>query len=374
MNLLENFEGIMKSWEEQILEFERVGDISRDFWKKLGNEKFLGVIVKKEYNGLNESLERFADFVKVVSKYSPSLGLAFDIHAGLCAYIIQEYGSENQKKLLFDLSTGNKIFAFAMTEENAGSDIGGIQTTYEKKGGGYILNGKKIFISNAHNADYFITLARSLDKKDLSVFIVDSKQTRVSDKYDMMGMNALYVADVVFDNVDIIDNSLIGKEGEGARIALSGLDIARIGVAAQAVGIAESSFDYAMKYAINRKQFGQSIADIKPVSFYLAEMYSLISIAKMVYAKAANTTDNKERSINSSIAKWFCTEKSKEIVDKAMQVVGGRAYLNNNPLERYMRDIKITEIYEGTNEIQKLIIYNNLKKAYQKYLFPEDGK
>jgi len=373
MNSLENFEAIMESWDKQLLDFEKAGDISRDLWKKLGDEKFLGVIVKKEYNGLNESLEVFADFVKVISKYSPSFGLAFDIHAGLCAYIIQEYGSENQKELLFDLSTGNKIFAFAMTEENAGSDIGGIQTTYEKNGK-YILNGKKIFISNAHNADYFITVARSLDKKDLSVFIVDSKKTRVSDRYHMMGMNALYVADVVFDHVEVSNNFLIGKEGDGAKIALSGLDIARIGVAAQAVGIAEASFDYAMKYSLNRKQFGQAIADIKPVSFYLAEMYSLISVSKMAYAKAANTIDNKERSINSSIAKWFCTEKSKEIVDKAMQIVGGRAYLSNNPLERYMRDIKITEIYEGTNEIQKLVIYNNLKKAYQKYLSLEGGK
>ncbi|MGC8581465.1 MAG: acyl-CoA dehydrogenase family protein [Thermoplasmata archaeon] len=371
-DLLENFESVLKSQDKRLLGFEKEGDISRDLWKKLGEQRFPGVIVKKEYNGLNESLERFADFVKVISKYSPSLGLAFGIHAGLCAYIIQEYGSEEQKGLLPDLSMGNKIFAFAMTEENAGSDINGIQTTYEKKEGGYTISGKKIFISNAHNADYFITIARSSDKKDLSAFIVDSKKTVVSDRYSMMGMDALYVADVVFDQVD--NNSLIGNEGEGARIALSGLDIARIGVAAQAVGIAESSFDYAMRYSLSRKQFGQSIADIKPISFYLSEMYSLIYIARMVYARAANTADSKERTVNSSIAKWFCTEKSKEVVDKAMQVVGGRAYLNNSPLERYMRDIKITEIYEGTNEIQKLVVYNNLRKAYQKYLFPEGGK
>ncbi len=365
---------ILNQYEEFVKEYispftkkmEDTEQIDKDYWYRLGEHRYLGPIIDKKYGGLGGSVALFAEMTRILSKQSGSFGLAYDIHAGLASYMISKYGSEKQKEaILPEMASGKKVVSFAMSEEQAGSDISGIKTEAYNDGNLYHIYGKKIFTSNAINADLFLTVAKVKGTENsMTLFIIenDPKTVKIVERMNMIGLKALFVGTEEFKDVVLKNGSIIGNIGDGTKIALSALDIARIGVAAQAVGIGEAAFEYAYKYAKERRQFNNTISEIRTISDYFAEMYTNLHTARITYLDAAKKIETNEKTISASVAKIYCTEKCKKVVDTAMQIVGGRSYLLNNSLQRYMRDIKITEIYEGTNEIQKYIIFNQLKK------------
>ena len=346
-------------------------DENREFpieaYKKLGEMGIIGLPYPEEYGGTNGGYLPYVLAVEEISKIHASLGIGYSVNTSLCAGAIYNNASEElKKKYLPDLLSGKKIGAFNLTEPEAGSDAGNGSTTAVKEGDHYIINGLKCFSTNAPLADTFVVFAitdKSKGNRGMSAFIVEKDFPGVSigKIENKSGINAAQVSEVIYDNCKVPAENLIGEEGKGLGIGLSTLDGGRIGVAAQALGIAEGAFEIARDYMKQRVQFGKPIYKNQYLRFKMAELALEIEQAKyMVYKAALDKDAGRPYSVSAAKAKLACSDAAMHVTVEAVQMLGGNGYMRDYHVERMMRDAKITQIYEGTNEIQKMIISGSI--------------
>lgn len=331
--------------------------------EKMQKYGMMGIQFPKKYGGAGGDNSSYIMLVEEVSKACGTTGVVLSAHASLCAAPIYEFGTEEQKqKYLIPLASGKKLGAFGLTEPNAGTDAAGQQTKAVLNGDHYILNGSKIFITNASYADTFIVMAmtdKSVGTKGISAFIVekDFEGFSIGKKELKLGIRGSATCELIFDNVKVPKENLLGKEGKGFSIAMKTLDGGRIGIAAQALGIAQGAIDETVKYVKERKQFGKSISKFQNTQFMLADMQMNADAARLLVYKAAFNKDNGlPYSYEAAMAKLFASEAAMKITTQAVQLHGGYGYTREYPVERMMRDAKITEIYEGTSEVQRMVI------------------
>ena len=331
--------------------------------KKMAKSGFMGIPIPKEYGGQGCDILTYIMCVEELAKVCGTTSVIVSAHTSLCADPILTYGTEEQKKkYLPKLASGEYIGAFGLTEPGAGTDAAGQQTTAVLDGDNYILNGSKIFITNGGVADTFIVFAmtdKSQGTRGISAFIVekDFPGFSIGKKEDKLGIRASSTTELIFEDCVIPKENLVGKEGKGFGIAMKTLDGGRIGIAAQALGIAEGAYEEAVKYMKERKQFGRPLSAFQGLQWMIAEMETKIEAAKLLVYKAAWLKQNKlPYSVDAAKAKLFAAEVAMDVTTKAVQLHGGYGYTKEYPVERMMRDAKITEIYEGTSEVQKMVI------------------
>lgn len=334
---------------------------------KLGQLGFMGIPYAQEYGGAGLDNISYAIAVEELSRVDGGTGVILSAHVSLGSYPIYAFGTEEQKaKYLVPLAKGEKIGAFGLTEVNAGSDASGTETTAVLSGDHYLLNGKKIFITNAPKADTYVIFAvttPNMGNHGISAFIVekDWEGFTFGVHYDKMGIRSSSTAELVFKNVKVPKENLLGKEGEGFKIAMNTLDGGRIGIAAQALGIAQGAYENALEYAKERVQFGKPIAAQQIVAFKLADMATKLRAARMlIYSAAALKDAHEPYGLESAMAKQYASDVCLEIVNDALQIHGGNGYIKGMDVERAYRDAKICTIYEGTNEIQRVVIAANI--------------
>jgi len=330
-----------------------------------------GVIFPEEYGGAGADYLSYAIVVEELSRVCASTGVTLSAHVSLGANPIYKFGTEKQKQqFLVPLAEGSKLGAFGLTETSAGSDAGGTRTTAVLDGDEWILNGSKIFITNGGEAEIYVIFART-DKKaekhhGISAFIVEKGTAGFTfgKKEQKMGIRSSPTMELVFDNCRIPGENLLGELGKGFKVAMQTLDGGRIGIASQALGIAQGAFEAAVNYARERKQFDTPIASFQGVQFILADMATQIAAARLVvYQAAYKASAGQPFSMESAMAKLIASETAMAVTTKAVQVFGGYGYTREYPVERMMRDAKITEIYEGTSEVQRLVIGTNLTRG-----------
>ena len=335
--------------------------------EKMAKLGLLGAIIPTEFGGAGLDTISYTTIIEEISRKCASTGVITSVHNSLVSWPIMHFGADEQKKKYLPLlATGEKIGAFAGTEPNAGSDLGAMQTTATLKGDKYLINGDKCFITSGGKAGVIIVFAvtdKSAASKGISAFIVENtmKGFKVGSIYDKMGINANHVAELIFDNMEVPKDNLLGKEGDGFKIALMALDGGRIGIAAQAVGIAQAALDESIEYAKQREQFGRPIAKFQAIQWMIADIATRIEAARFLTFNAAYTKDKGGRfSKEAAMAKLFASETAMDTVIKAVQIHGGYGYTKEYTVERLFRDAKITEIYEGTSEVQRLVIAGSL--------------
>ena len=336
---------------------------------QLGETGLLGIPVAEEYGGAGADNMSYVLAVEEVSKACASTGVTISAHTSLCCWPIEAFGTEEQKqKYLPDLASGEKLGAFGLTEPGAGSDAAGQRTVAEDKGDHYLLNGSKIFITNGEVADVYVVFAmtnKELGNKGISAFIVEKGTPGFTFgvKEKKMGIRGSSTYELIFTDCRIPKENLLGKQGKGFNIAMHTLDGGRIGIAAQALGIAEGALDRTIAYVKERKQFGRTIGQFQNTQFQLADMPTKVEAAKMMVYKAAMAkATQKVYSVEAAQAKLYAAEVAMEVTTKAVQLHGGYGYIREYDVERMMRDAKITEIYEGTSEVQRMVISGNLLK------------
>lgn len=330
---------------------------------KMGEIGMMGIPIPEEYGGVGMGNVEYVMAVEEVSKACGSTGVTISAHTSLCSWPILAFGTEEQKhKYLSGLAAGEKLGAFGLTEPNAGTDAAMQRTTAQDKGDHYLLNGSKIFITNGSYADVYVVFAmtdKSKGNKGISAFILEKGMEgfHFGSKEKKMGIRGSATYELVFENVKVPKENLLGEEGKGFKIAMATLDGGRIGIAAQALGIAQGAIDEAVKYTKERVQFGRSIASFQNTQFTLADMQTRVDAARMlVYRAAWMKDDGQPYSSAAAMAKLFASETARDVTCKAVQLFGGYGYTRDYPVERMMRDAKITEIYEGTSEVQKMVI------------------
>jgi len=337
---------------------------------KLGELGLAGMIIPEQFGGAGADYISYAIAVEELSRVCASTGVTLSAHLSLCANPIYNFGSDQQKQTyLVPLAEGAKLGAFALTEPNAGSDAGGTKTTAVLDGDEWLINGSKIFTTNGGDADTYIVFART-DKEaekhhGISAFIIEKGTPGFSfgKKEKKMGIRSSPTLESVFENCRIAKENLLGEEGQGFRIAMKTFDGGRIGIAAQALGIAQGALDAAVAYAKERKQFATPIAAFQGVQFQLADMATQVEAARLVVYNAAYLASQRlSYSKESAMVKLFASETAMKVTTQAVQIHGGYGYTRDYPVERMMRDAKITEIYEGTSEIQRMVIGSLLVK------------
>ncbi len=334
---------------------------------KLADLGMMGIPYGKEYGGAGLDVISYAIAVEELSRVDGGTGVILSAHTSLGAYPIAAYGTEEQKqKYLVPLATGEKLGAFGLTEENAGSDAGGTETTAVLDGDYYILNGEKIFITNGGEADIYVIFAvttPNIGTRGISAFIVEKgwEGFTFGKHYDKMGIRSSATAELIFNDVKVPKENLLGKEGEGFKIAMGTLDGGRIGIAAQALGIAQGAYENALAYSKERVQFGKPICQQQIIAFKLADMATKLRAARFLVYSAAELKENHESySMEAAMAKQYASDICLEVVNDALQIFGGSGYLKGMEVERAYRDAKICTIYEGTNEIQRLVISSHI--------------
>ena len=331
---------------------------------RLGELGLTGIVFPEEYGGAGADYISYAIAVEELSRVCASTGVTLSAHLSLCANPIYLFGNEAQKQqFLVPLAKGEKMGAFGLTEPSAGSDAGGTKTTAVREGNEWILNGTKIFITNGGEAETYVVFART-DKNaqkhyGISAFIVEKGTPGFSfgKKEQKLGIRSSPTLELIFENCSIPAANLLGDEGQGFKIAMKTLDGGRIGIASQALGIAQGALDAAINYAKERKQFDSPIGKFQGVQFQLADMATQTEAARLLVYKAAYKASNGlSYSQASAMAKLMASETAMKVTTQAVQILGGYGYTRDFPVERMMRDAKITEIYEGTSEIQRLVI------------------
>ena len=349
--------------------------------KKMQKYGFMGIPIEKEYGGQGCDPLTYVMCVEELSKVCATTGVVVSAHTSLCADPIQTYGTPEQKeKYLVPLAKGEKLGAFGLTEPGAGTDAQGVQTkaVLDEEAGEWVLNGSKCFITNGEVADIYIVIAytdvvedkRGRKVKKFSAFIVEKGTPGFSfgTKEKKMGIRGSSTYELIFEDCRIPKENLLGQRGKGFPIAMHTLDGGRIGIAAQALGIAEGALERTIEYTKERKQFGRSIAAQQNTQFQLADMATKVEAAKMLVYKAAEKkaqyqADHKTSySVEAAMAKLYAAEVAMEVTTKAVQLHGGYGYIREYDVERMMRDAKITEIYEGTSEVQRMVISGSLLK------------
>lgn len=331
--------------------------------KKMARYGMLGIPIPKEYGGQGADVLTYIMAVEEMAKVCGTTAVIMSAHTSLCATPILENGTEEQKqKYLVPLAKGEKLGAFGLTEPGAGTDASMQQTKAVLEGDHYVLNGSKIFITNAEAADIFIVMAmtdKSKGTKGISAFIVEKgfPGFSVGPHEKKMGIRGSSTCELIFENCIVPKENMLGKEGKGFALAMKTLDGGRIGIGAQALGLAEGAIDEAVKYTKERKQFGRKISQFQNTQFQLADMFAKTEAAKYLVYKAAWKKDKKlPYSVDAATAKLFAAETAMAVTTKAVQLFGGYGYTRDYPVERMMRDAKITEIYEGTSEVQRMVI------------------
>ncbi|QAT61638.1 acyl-CoA dehydrogenase [Acidilutibacter cellobiosedens] len=346
---------------------DKENEFPTEIVRKMGEMGLMGVPYPKEYGGLDLDMISYAIAVEEISRIDGGTGVILSAHVSLGSWPIFAYGTEEQKqKYLIPLAKGEKLGAFGLTEPNAGSDPGGMETTAVLDGDYYILNGGKIFITNADKADIYIIFAVTIPDigtHGISAFIVEKgwEGFTFGDHYDKMGIRSSSTAELIFNNVKVPKENLLGKEGDGFKIAMSTLDGGRIGIASQALGIAQGAYESALEYSKERIQFGMPICYQQIISFKLADMATKLRASRLMVYSAADLKENHESySMESAMAKQYVSDNCLEIVNDALQIFGGNGYLKGMEVERAYRDAKICTIYEGTNEIQRIVIASHI--------------
>lgn len=346
---------------------DKENEFPTEIVRKMGEMGLMGVPYPKEYGGLDLDMISYAIAVEEISRIDGGTGVILSAHVSLGSWPIFAYGTEEQKqKYLIPLAKGEKLGAFGLTEPNAGSDPGGMETTAVLDGDYYILNGGKIFITNADKADIYIIFAVTIPDigtHGISAFIVEKgwEGFTFGDHYDKMGIRSSSTAELIFNNVKVPKENLLGKEGDGFKIAMSTLDGGRIGIASQALGIAQGAYESALEYSKERIQFGMPICHQQIISFKLADMATKLRASRLMVYSAADLKENHESySMESAMAKQYVSDNCLEIVNDALQIFGGNGYLKGMEVERAYRDAKICTIYEGTNEIQRIVIASHI--------------
>ena len=335
--------------------------------KKMGELGYMGLPYPKEYGGAGLDVLSYAIAVEELSRVDGGTGVILSAHVSLGSWPIFAFGTEEQKqKYLVPLAKGEKIGAFGLTEPSAGSDAGGTETTAIDKGDYYLLNGGKIFITNAPKADTYVVFAVTtpdIGTRGISAFIVEKgwEGFTFGDHYDKMGIRSSSTAELIFNDVKVPKENLLGKEGQGFKIAMATLDGGRIGIASQALGIAQGAYEAAVDYAKERVQFGKPIGFQQAISFKIADMATKLRCARMLVYSAAELKEAHEPyATEAAMAKMYASDIALEVTNDALQIFGGTGFLKGMDVERMYRDAKITTIYEGTNEIQRVVISSNI--------------
>lgn len=343
--------------------------------RKLGELGFMGIMVSNKWEGSELDTLSYVLAQEEFCKVDASIGIIFSVHNSLVNWIIEHYGSEEQKeKYLKPLARGEKLGAFCLSEPEAGSDASKQHTTAVKTDNGWLLNGIKNWISSGTNADLFIVFAHSkpeLGYKGINCYIVErgTPGFQPLKKEDKMGMRSSDTCSIGLTNVEISNDNLIGNEGDGFKIAMSSLNGGRIGIAAQAVGIAQGAFELALKYANERYAFGKPIIEHQAIQFKLAEMSTMINAARLLVWNAAYLKDMHQNYIRAAAeAKLLASKVAVDVTREAIQIHGGYGYVREYQVERMYRDAKVTEIYEGTSEILHIVISRELIKTMDKIL------
>lgn len=351
-------------------EMDETEVFNMDLLAKMQKYGLMGIPYSKEYGGVGGDYLGYALCMEEISKVDASTGITISVHTSLACSCIDSFGTEEQKqKFLRPLVDGSKVGCFGLTEPNAGSDAAGQQTkaVYDEAADEYIINGGKIFTTNSGFADTFIVFAmtdKSLGTKGISAFVIerDMPGVTVGENIRRMGIRAASNCEVSYENVRVPAANRLGKEGQGFKIAMKALDGGRIGIAAQSVGIAQGALNEAVKYVKERKQFGRSISKFQTTQFKAADMQTKIDAARLLTWRAAKAKDDGENyGPYAAMAKLFASDVANQVCREAVQLMGGYGYCREYPVERALRDAKITEIYEGTSEVMKMVISGSMK-------------
>lgn len=364
-------ETIREFAEEEILPItkitEKEGKLSKEVLRKLAEIGVMGMTVPAEYGGSEMDYVSCCIVIEEIARVCPSTAVALSVHTSAFCYPILKFGNEEQKrKYLPRAASGDILGAFSLTEPSAGSDASAIQTKAIKDGEFYILNGTKNWVTSGPDAGAFVMMARTSPEpgsKSISAFIVDSNSPglKISKIEEKMGLRSSNTAEITLEDCRIPQSSLLGREGEGLKIALHTLDVSRIGIAAQAVGIAQSALDEAIKYAKTRRTFGKFLSEHQAIQFMIAEMSTYIEAARLLTYRAAYLKDKGlPHTKESSMAKLYASEIANKVTYLALQIHGAYGYSKEFLIEKLFRDARVTTIYEGTSEIQKIIIARNL--------------
>ncbi len=358
-----------KEIKSRAAEIDATGEFPMEIIKKLAPLNFLGITVPEEYGGGGLDAVSYAIVIEEISRACASTGVILSVNNSLICEPILKYGTDFQKKkYLPDLASGKKLGCFALTEPEAGSDAANLKTTAVLKGDHYVINGNKLFITNGRVAEVALIFAmtdKSLGYKGISTFIVERgfPGYSVGKIQQKLGINASGQCELYFEDCLVPKENLLGEKGGGFKMALVSLDGGRIGIAAQAVGIAQACLDECLKYSKERIQFGQPIAKFQAIQWMLVDMSTEIEAARLLTYRAAFLKEKGERySSQASMAKLFASETAMKATTKGIQIHGGYGYMKEYPMERFFRDAKITEIYEGTNEIQRVVIASSILK------------
>jgi len=337
--------------------------------EQLGELGYLGLTIPEEYDGAGLDTVSYAVCMEELSRGCASTALVVSINLSLIADAILKFGTDEQKeKYLPPMATGEAIGCFVLTEPEAGTDAGAVQATAVRDGNDYVINGTKCFITNASFAKTFLVFASTdpeAGSKGLTCFIVEGGNDglKVDKRFDKLGIRGADVREVHLEDCRVPAANMLGEEGKGLKIALTVLDGGRIGIAAQAVGIAQAALDEAVKYSAERKQFGRTINKFQAIQFKLAEMALAVDSARLLYLRAAYVKDKGDRfSVEAAMAKLAASRAANYVADQAVQIHGGYGYMKEYTVERLFRDARITEIYEGTSEVQKMVIASVLLK------------
>jgi butyryl-CoA dehydrogenase len=334
-----------------------------DVAEKMRPLNFFGLQAPKIFGGAEMDSLSYAIVIEEISRVSAAMGLCLTVHNSLAVYPIVRYGTDEQKKrFLSEMVKGEKIGTFCMTETSVGSDAAGVETHATLEGGAYVLNGTKIFITNASicgTALVFATTDYQNPRSGSVLFIVerDTPGFIVGEKEDLCGMRANPISTIFFENCHVPEKNMIGHPGEGIRICLEAVDAGRIGIAAQAIGIAQAAFEASVRYSKERRQFQKPLASFQTIQNYLADMATDIDAGRLLLYRACEAMDSGHPfASEAAMAKLFCSEMATRVAGKAVQIHGGYGYSKEYDVERYFRDAKATEIYEGTSEVQRIVI------------------
>ena len=348
-------------------EHEDAARFPRELFRTLGKAGLLGLAYPEEYGGAGQPYAVYLQVLEELASAWAAVALGVSVHTLSC-FPVAAYGSEEQKKRwLPDMLAGDLLGAYCLSEPHAGSDAGALQTRARREGDDYVVSGTKAWVTHGGVADFYNVFCRTGadGARGVSVLLVpaDNGGLVVQPPEKKMGLRSSPTAQLVFDDAHVPADRLIGAEGEGFRVAMSALDGGRLGISACAVGVAQAALDVALDYARERKQFGQTIIDFQGVSFLLADMATQVAAARALYLDAARRRDaGTPYSQHASMAKLFCTDMAMRVTTDAVQVLGGAGYTQDFPVERYMREVKVMQIFEGTNQIQRLVIGRHLAR------------
>lgn len=337
----------------------------REEFRMLGRAGLLGMPYPQQWGGLDQPYEVYLQAIEEVAAAWMSVGVGVSVHVMTCLGLVRYGTAEQRDRFLPDMLGGELLGAYALSESQAGSDVAGMTTRAKRTDSGFELNGAKAWTSHAGHADYYLTFARTSEDRNrgISCFLVpaDTDGLSFGQPEKKMGMTASATAAVYFDAAVVDDARMIGAEGDGLQIALSGLDSGRLGIAAAATGLAQAALDVAGSYATERVQFGRTIANFQGLQFLLADMAAAVDTARAAYLIAARKRDaGKPFSRDAAVAKLTATDAAMKVTTDAVQVLGGYGYTRDFPVERYLREAKVTQIFEGTNQIQRQVIARHL--------------